>query len=274
MADRCGGRGSEFARARGGRRVMSSLMIASVMFACVLASAVVAILIARRLPGHHLGSESRDTIKLGLGVIATLTALVLGLLVAAAKGTYDTQSSTAKEFAAQLAVLDRVLARYGSETQEVRAQLRPFTQAVLDQIWPQDGAGPHELSGGESRAIGETLFDTVAALEPKTDSQRLLKSRALDILVGLGRFRQRLVVNSEGSIPMPLLLVLGIWQAVLFAGFGMLAPRNATTLCVLVVCMLSVSGSLFLVLELDHPFEGTIRVSDAPLRLVFSHLGE
>jgi hypothetical protein len=253
---------------------MSSLAIACVMFGCVLGSTLVATLIARRLPGHHLDGESRDVVKLGLGVIATLTALVLGLLVAATKGTFDTQSGMVKELAAQLALLDRVLERYGPETRDARAQLRALTKAIMDQIWPQDAGGPKALIGGESKNIGETFYDTVAELQPKTDSQRLLKSRAQDIIIGLGQIRQRLAANNERSIPAPLLVVLGLWQAVLFAGLGLLAPRNATTFSVLFICMLSVAGAIFLVLELDRPFEGMVRVSDAPLRSAIAHMGE
>jgi hypothetical protein len=253
---------------------MGSLTIACVMFGCVLVSTLAAMAVARRLPDHHLSGESRDVVKLGLGVIATLTALVLGLLVAATKGTYDGQSGTVKEAAAQLAVLDRILARYGLDAGEARTHLRALTEAVLEQIWPHDAAAKIDFSGGPMRRAGEALFETVAALEPKSDSQRLLKSRAQEIIVGLSQLRQRLMVNSERSIPAPLLVVLGIWQATLFAGFGLLAPRNATTLAVLVICMVSVSGALFLVLELDRPFEGLVRVSETPLRSVLVHLGE
>jgi hypothetical protein len=141
-------------------------------------------------------------------------------------------------------------------------------------VWPKDSTTPIDFSAGPSRQAGEDLYEAVAALEPKTDSQRLLKSRAQEITVGLGQLRQRLVVNSERSIPAPLLVVLGVWQATLFAGFGLLAPRNATTISILVICMVSVSGALFLVLELDRPFEGTVRVSDTSLRAVIAHLGE
>lgn len=253
---------------------MGSLTVAAVMFGCVLVSTLVAMLIARRLPEHHLSGECRDVVKLGLGVIGTLSALVLGLLVAATKGTYDAQSGTVKEVAAQLAVLDRVLARYGPEAGEARTRLRALTAAVLDQMWPAGAAGPVDFSGGPSRAAGEVFFEAVEALQPKTDSQRLLKSRAEDMTVGLGQLRQRLVVNSDRTIPTPLLIVLGAWQATLFAGFGLLAPRNATAVAVLIVCMASVSGALFLVLELDRPFEGMVRVSDAPLRSVMAHQGE
>jgi hypothetical protein len=244
------------------------------MFGCILVSTVTAMLIARRLPAYHLSGESRDVIKLGLGVIGTLTALVLGLLVAATKGTYDAQTGTVKELAAQVAVLDRVLAQYGPGAGEARVRLRALAQAVLDQIWPHDAGGTVDFSGRQTRQAGEAFFEAIAALEPKTDSRRLLKSRMQEMTVGLGQLRQRLVVNSERSIPTSMLVMLGVWQATLFAGFGLLAPRNATTITVLLVCIVSVSGALFLVLELDRPFEGMVRVSDAPIRAVMSHLGE
>lgn len=252
---------------------MSSLAIAGLMFACVLVSTLVAMFVARRLPQHHLASESRDVIKLGLGTVGTLTALVIGLLVSATKGVYDTQSSTVKDLAAQVAAIDRLLARYGPDAADARAKLRVLAQSSLDQLWPHD-ASPIDFSGGQSRPAGEALYEAVAALDPKTDSQRLLKSRAQDSVLGLVSLRQKLVVNSDRSIPVPMLVVLGVWQAVLFAGFGLMAPRNTTAMAVLVICMLSVACALFLILELDRPFEGMVRVSDTPLRTVISHMGE
>lgn len=253
---------------------MSSLAIAGLMFVCVLTSTLVAMMLARRLPEHHLSSESRDAIKQGLGVIGTLTALVIGLLVASTKGTYDAQSGTIKELAAQLAAIDRLLARYGPESADARSHVRSLCQAILDQAWPSDGKATIDFTGGPTKGAGEALFDSITALEPRTDSQRFLKSRALEMTVSLAPLRQRLVVNSERSIPAPLLIVLGVWQAALFAGFGLLAPRNATTIAVLFLCMLSVSGALFLILELDRPFDGVVRVSDAPLHAVMDHLGK
>lgn len=253
---------------------MSSLAIACTLFGWVLVSTLAAMMIASRLPGHHIGGDFKDIVRLGLGIIGTLTAMVLGLLVASAKGTYDAQSGTVKEISAQLAVIDRVLARYGAEAAGARERLHELAQATLDQMWPQDAKAAVEFSGGASRNAGEALFEEIAKFEPANDTQRMLKSRAQDMLVGLAHPRQRLLVNSERSIPSQLLVVLGIWQAVLFAGIGLLAPRNAAGIAVLMVCMLSVSSSIFLIMELDRPFAGMIRVSEAPLRSVISHLGE
>lgn len=231
-------------------------------------------LIARRLPAHHLDADSRDVLKLGLGLIGTLTALVLGLLVSTTKATFDTQSGTIKDVAAEFALLDRVLAKYGPEAGGARQQLRILAQSVLEQIRPSDTSAPVDFSGGKSRADGESLFEKVAALEPTTDVNRLLKTRALEITMGMGQLRQRLVVNDERSIPTPLLIVLGIWQIVLFVGVGLLTPCNATTLTIHLVCIASIAGAIFLIMELDRPFAGIVKVSDAPLRSVISHLGE
>lgn len=253
---------------------MSSLTIASVMFGSVFVSTLGAMLLARLLPKHHFSDDSKEVVKLGLGVIGTLTALVLGLLVTATKGTFDAQSATVKDLAGQLAVLDRVLAGYGPEAEEARKHLRGFLQAVLGQFWPHEVSAPVGSAEHPSRTAGLILLEAITALDPKTEVQRLLKGRGQDMIIGLAQTRQRLVVTDEDSIPVALLVVLGCWQAVLFAGFGLLAPRNGTAFTVLIVCALSVAGALFVVLELDRPFDGMIRVSNEPLRAVLAHMGE
>src|SRR3954453_53190 len=103
---------------------MSSLAIAGLVFAFVFGAALLALLIGRALPASHLSAESKDVVKLGLGVIATLTAMVLGLLVASAKGACDTQSNSVKQMPPTTVLLDRLLGRYGPETKEARESLQ------------------------------------------------------------------------------------------------------------------------------------------------------
>lgn len=253
---------------------MSSFAIALMAFGGILAGTFLGMLIARRLPEHHLSGDSKDAVKQGLALIATLTALVLGLLVATTKGTFDAQSATVKEMSANVVLLDRVLNRYGPETKEIRTLLASGVELMLKQIWPEDSGRPADLASSEVRAAGEVLFDKIAALEPKTDTQRLLKGRAVEITISLGQSRQRLLVQKESSIPSPFLFVLGFWLIILFGCYGMLAPRNLTVIVVLIVCMLSVAGALFLVLEMDRPFDGIMQVSSAPLKAALTRLGE
>src|SRR5262249_37676596 len=156
-----------------------------------LAGAVLGMLLQRVLPVHHLSGESKDAVKNGLALIATLTALVLGLLVATTKGTYDAQSAAVKELAANVALLDRALARYGPQTKGGREFIPKGVKMTLEEIWPADGDQPADLTGSETRLAGEALFDRIADLEPKTDAQRTLKSKALEIAINLAQTRQR-----------------------------------------------------------------------------------
>jgi hypothetical protein len=253
---------------------MSSLAIASLVFACLLVSALLAMLGARALPGHHLSSESKDVVKLGLGVIATLTALVLGLLIASAKGTFDTQSGAVKQLSATIVLLDGLLARYGPETKEARELLQRMVTITFDSFWPEDRSQKATLATGAAAAEMGAFYDKLGALEPKTDAQRVIKGRALDLTTEIAQTRLRLAAQKDSSIPGPYLVVLVSWLVVLFAGYGLMAPRNATVIVVLLVCALSISAALFLILELDRPFDGVVRVSSAPFQEALSRIGK
>ena len=252
---------------------MSSLAISCVVFACVAGAGLLAMAAARALPERHLSPDSKDAIKYGLALTATLSGLVLGLLVAAAKGTYDTQTSAVRQVSTDVLLLDRALGLYGSETKEARELLRHAAASTLDQLWPGDSARPASLAPGEARSDMEAFYEKVAGLTPQKDAQRSLKARALDITADLAQTRLRLFAQKESSIPVPFLLVLVFWLMVLLASGGLLAPRNATVVGVLLVSALSVSCALFLILELDRPFEGIMRVSSAPLREALARLG-
>jgi hypothetical protein len=230
--------------------------------------------IGRALPDHHLSGDAKDVIKLGMALIATLSALVLGLLIATAKGTFDTQSGAIRQISAKAVLLDRVLALYGPETKEARDLLRHSVALTLDRIWPEDGSRSGNLAPGEARSEMEAFYGEVADLSPQNDAQRSLKARALQITTDLAQTRFQLFVQEDTSIPLPVLVVLVFWLMILFAGYGLLAPRNATVIGVLFVYTLSVSGAIFLMLELAKPFEGVVRVSSAPLHDALSHLGE
>jgi hypothetical protein len=253
---------------------MSSIAIAGVVFGCVFGGALLAMLLGRALPEQHLRPESKDAVKLALALVATLAALVLGLLIAAAKGTYDTQSSAVKQLAADVLLLDRVLALYGPETKEAQDLLRRGAAVTLDRLWPELDARPANLTPGEARGLMETFYNKVAGLEPRNDAQRTLRGRALDITTNLVQTRFRLFAQRDSSIPLPFLVVLVFWLVILFAGYGLLAPRNATVVVALLVCSLSVAGALFLILELDRPFAGIVRVPSAPLQEALSQIGK
>jgi hypothetical protein len=253
---------------------LSPLTISCIAFICIASGTLLGLLIGRLLPSHHITGESKDTVKIGLTLIATLTALVLGLLVASTKGTYDAQAGSVKEMAAKVLLLDRTLALYGPETKEARKVLRSAVARMVDHLWPDDHSRPVDLAPGEAWAEFEQFYHLVAGLTPKDDAQRTLKTRALDTTADLGQARLRLFAQRDRSIPLVFLGVVVVWLVVLFTGYGITAPRNATVVAVLLVCILSVAGALFLILELDRPFDGILRISSAPLHDVLVRVGE
>jgi hypothetical protein len=200
-----------------------------------------------------------------------MAALVLGLLIASAKSAYDTRSDQLLQISADITLLDRVLALYGSETKDARVMLRHSVVATLEQFWPADGDRPATV---DRRATSvEALYDNIQQLSPHSEAQRSLQNQALTMTFELGRTRVLLFERLRSSIPVPFLVVLVFWLGIIFASFGLFAPRNGTVIALLFVCALSVSGATFLILELDRSFEGLMQVSSAPLRVALAQLG-
>jgi hypothetical protein len=251
---------------------MSSIAVSSIVFACVFGGAMLGMLIRAKLPQPHLSAESKDVVKLSMGLVATLSALVLGLLIASAKGSYDAQSSELTQMSAKVVLLDRVLAHYGTETKETRDLLHGFIARILDQTWSRSHTSTSQLAAPSGGA--EILFDKIQALAPKDDRQRLLQAQATNILLDLGQTRWLQYAQGSSSISMPLLVVLVFWLTIIFISFGLFAPANGTVFTGLFVSALSVSAAILLILELYSPYSGLIQLSSAPLSNALAQLGK
>jgi hypothetical protein len=228
--------------------------------------------IREALPKHHLTGETENVVKLAIGVIATMSALVLGLLLASAKGSFDIRDSEIRRLCANLILLDRQLVHYGPETKEARDLLRRYTTLKIDATWPDEASQP--VKDANTWALLEEIQDKLRALAPQNDSQRWLKERALQVSGDVAQIRWLLREQSEGSIPVPFLLILVFWLTIIFTSFGLFAPQNATAIAALFVCSLSVAGAVFLILELDRPFAGVIHISSAPARDTLAQLSQ
>jgi Protein of unknown function (DUF4239) len=250
---------------------VSAIAIGLIVFALVFGSALLAMYLHSALPEHHLSTDSKDVVKLGVALVATMSALVLSLLVSAAKSAYDTRSNQLVQVSADIILLDRALAHFGPETKEARAILERSVEATVQRFWPTEGAKPIAIDPNKSPV--EALYDKIEALSPQSDAQHVMQSQALTLAGDIGRTRLLLFENLGTSVPVPFLVVLVFWLCIIFASFGLFAPRNATIIAVLCVCALSVSGAIFLILELDRSFEGLLQVSGAPLRTALAQLG-
>jgi hypothetical protein len=253
---------------------VSALTISLIAFACIFGGTLLGMFLRTILPGHHVGDDSKDAVKLGTGMIATMAALVLALLIASAKGNFDTMSSDLRQASARVILLDRVMAHYGPETNEARDLLRRDIASTIKRVWPEDKIGQAVAESTEGRVDIEAIQDKLRQLSPRNDAQRWLQSRALQISGEIAEGRWLLIEQlGQRSIPMPFFVMLVFWLTIIFASFGLFSPRNATVITVLLICALSAAGSLFLILELDTPYQGLIKVSSAPLRIALTHLG-
>ena len=243
---------------------MNPTLTALIVFACLIAAVLLGRTLRGLLPEGHLSTESKDAVKLAMGLVATMSALVLGLLVSSAKGAYDTERSEVIQMASKIAFLDRVLAAYGPEAAGVRAQFRDNVEEGIAATVAGRNAPAGKLCSQLSQA-GNVVYRAIQRLSPQNDTQASLKSQAATLAIDVAQIRSLLAAQSVPSISKPMLIILVLWLVIIFLGFSVLAPPNATTLLALTVSALAVSGAIFLILELDEPFGGLIGISSEPM---------
>lgn len=253
---------------------MSNFVIALIVFVCVFGSALLGLYLRTMLPDHHLGEESVGLVKLSTGLIATMAALVLGLLISSAKSSFDTVSSELVHNAANIVRLDRVLAEYGPETQEVRGLLKQNYGTWIQILASRDPAQVAALGNIQALKRMEGLQRKLKELSPRSVEQRQLQTSAIQIADEVLAVRGLTLLQAVSSLPIPLLVALVVWLSIIFGVFGVFAPANGTVIAALFLGALSTSVAVFLILEMNTPLDGLIAVSLAPLRDALAMLGQ
>ena len=243
---------------------MSALALSCLIFVLTLGGIFLGASLRRVLPEHHLSKDSQDVVRLGVGLIATIAALLLGLLIAAAKSTFDTQSTQVTQITADIILLDNLLAQYGPEARPIRQQMRSAIGPFADQIWREKQAS--SAKPFEANASAEQVYLAVQALSPQGDLQRSLQARAAQISNELVQTRLLLFAESGNVIPAPFLAILVLWLVIIFASFSLFSALNVTVFTCLSLFALSASCAIYLILELSQPFSGLMTISSAPLR--------
>lgn len=245
---------------------MNDLLISLLVFAVIFGGALAGAAVRPLLSEQHLTSDSRDVVKMTTGLIGTLAALVLGLLIATAKGAYDQKTSQVRQMTATIILLDNLLAQYGPEAVRLRSLLRQGIEPLADRIWHEG----HAPAGGavrfESTAEASAFENELERLSPGNDTQRSLHSRAIQAFTEIAQTRLRLFTQTGGSIPVPFLIILVFWLSAIFVSFTLFAQTNPVVMTSLFVGALSFAAAIFLVLELGDPFAGLMGVSSATLR--------
>ena len=241
---------------------MTPFLLSCLIFLLVLGGIFVGTALRRILPDHHLSKETQDVVRLGAGLIATIAALVLGLLIGGAKGSFDVRSTQVKQLTANIILLDNLLAQYGPEAAPLRGQVRRAIDPLIERLWHEKITAEPFTASSE----GEKVYQALLALSPRTEIQRALQGRAVQVANDLAQTRFLLFAETESQIPRPFLGILVFWLFIIFLSFSLFSDLNSTGLAFLCVFGLSASCAIYLILELNEPFTGLMRISDIPLR--------
>jgi hypothetical protein len=248
---------------------MKSIGVTSIVFGLVFAAAFAGMFLRPNLPHVLLGSEDKEVVRLTTGLLTTMSALVLGMLVSSAKSSHDARKNEVADMSMKIVEIDRLLAGYGSEIGEIRAEFRRLVEMGVERIWPRRGAMPFDL---KPTAHGQILFEQMQLLEPKNDRQAAILAQAFPLILGLRQTQWLMFLKAEQSaIPLPLLVVVVSWLAAVFFSFGLFAASDTIVFVALACGALGVSSAIFIILALYTPFRGVLRISPAP---ILATLGE
>src|ERR1700733_2475815 len=245
---------------------MNDLLISLLVFAVIFGGALGGGAVRSLLSERHLQPDSKDVVKMATGLIGTLAALVLGLLIASAKSSFDQKTGQVRQIAAKIILLDDLLAQYGPEAIPVRTRLRQSIEPLANGIWHEGGIAADKPVPFKASAQSSAFENELESLSPANDVQRSLQSRAIAAFTEGAQTRLLLFTQGSGSIPTPFLIILVFWLGAIFVSFTLFAPTNLVVMASLLVCALSFAGAIFLILELGDPFAGLMGISSATLR--------
>ncbi|MFS8035816.1 hypothetical protein ACI7BZ_02435 [Xanthobacter sp. AM11] len=251
---------------------MQALLVSTLVFVGLFGGAIGAMLGARRLKQHHLSKETQEAVKLGVGMVAAMASLILGLMTASVKGNFDSTSKDVQQYATYLVTLDSVLRDYGPDAAAARKALLVYTRSAIAETWPAGGDAAPLVN---SIASGRQLSDVgrqLRGLNPQTPAQTELRAEAISRYQSLTTLRWTLIAESATQIPTVFTVVLVVWLILIFVSFGLFAPINAVSLVVFPLCCLSLAGAIFLILEMSSPFSGIIVVAPDAMQNALQHM--
>lgn len=265
---------------------MTELENAALVMAVLLCSSALGLLVRPLLSERHRSHETAEVMQLVVTMLVTFAALVLGLLITSAKASFDTTNNDVRGYATELIQLDRLLEEYGPDAEPVRQALRSYTAATIASTWTEESPPPGDYYPRrlpatstdfefESSTLGEMLAHAelrIRRLVPADALHQRLLGDCLNQFEHVVDQRWKLIEQAHSSISLPFYLVLVFWLAVVFASFGLSAPSNALTYATILLAALSIASAVFVILDLDTPFTGSLIVSSQPMRDALAHL--
>ena len=245
---------------------MTSGWVFLVTFASTVGGMLLGVVLRACLPAAYLNSETKEVVRLGVGLLATLSAVAISLMIASAKTSYDTQDAHFRQFSADVILTDQLLAQYGPEAVDIRKLMRIAVPTALDRIWREKAEGAPQHNAFSTSSVAEQIYDAIEALSPANDVQRLLKPRIEQAGTDIARARLLMFADVDTPIMTPFLLILVFWLTVIFISFSLFVEPSPVVLAAMLIFALSVASALFLVADLSRPFAGLMQISNEHLR--------
>lgn len=249
---------------------MNSIATAFLVTFAVFLGSLIGLNLHRVLPRSHLTKETQDVVRLGTGMLSVLASLVLGLLIATAKNAYDGTDQSFRSYAAEIALLNETLRDYGADAATPRDTLRRYTEQLLHDVWPAHGDPVNLFQHPRVASLLEQVREEIRALKPRDSGQAWLQQQALTVTITLFRQRWSLIEQARTNVHGIVLGILVSWIVAIFISFGLNAPLNGTVVAAFLICSMAIGGSVFLILEMDQPLSGVIRISSWPIENVLS----
>lgn len=247
--------------------MMTSVQIATIVLCVVFGSAILGLTVSRRLAPHHLSPEAKATISVSMAVVGTMTAVVIGFLISNASSSFKARNAAVGALSADIAQLDSLLRRYGPETDSIRNALQRYTELKFEDLFPTKTNGRRDVDSSTTAKVLDDVQDHILRLRSGDERQHWLTAQAMAAAVRVSVAQSKMVEENTNSVPLPFVAAVMLWLAVLYASFGLFAPRNTVTVVALFLSAFAVSMALKLVLDLDNPFAGGIHLTPPPIHI-------
>ncbi len=245
----------------------SALEIGLLVLFILICGAGLGLVIGQRLPPHHLSSETRTVVSASMAVVGTMSALVIGLLISNGSTAFKARNADVSLLAGQIVQLDTLLGRYGPEAGTAQDELKRYATMKREDLFPDNSDGKRSVDNAATLKTLDAVQDLVLALRSNDDRQRWLSSQALQLTVAINETQARISQENVGTVPLPFLGAVVLWLFVLFASFGLFAPRNATVMIAVCVCAFAIAAAIKLVFDMDTPFDGRIQITRPPIHI-------
>ncbi|WP_246088433.1 DUF4239 domain-containing protein [Phreatobacter stygius] len=245
-------------------------LIAAGVFVALTGASLLCLAFHERLPSEQRDERTHDVVKLAINIFVVMTSLVLGLLITSVKRNFDSIDTNVHSFATEMILFDRALRFYGPEAAGARQLLGSYVERALRGTWPAQGEPLIEDKDAE-RVLDE-LEQRLRAINPADTRHVELWNDALQRLQRIVALRWTLIGEAGGTVSSSLLIMLVAWLTLIFASLGYNAPRNQVVVATLLLCSVWIAGSIYLMIEMDTPFTGTIHVSPAPLERALDYV--